>query len=555
MTLGGKLSAGCIIVLVIGMTHVAISQNIRYTNSVGRVLPPDAALPEEQVLRIMSPEPRSLDVSINLYDGEATILPFEPLMTRDPYWQPIPAGAERYTVSGDGKIWTFHLRPGACWSDGRPVTAQDYVYGYQRLLDPEVANPYAFFYYDIKNAKPVSQGAIKDLNQLGIQAEDDLTVVIETERAAPHLPHIVSFSLAYPAPKWAIEKHGKKWTEAGNIVSNSSFKLDEWAYGSHMTFVPDPYYNGPYKPYLEKVIHPFREAGNATVLSYENNEVDVESVDIADLDRIERDPRLRPDLITSPGRTTWYLFFRTKEPPFNDIRVREAFARAVNREAICRVVLRGTAVAAYSMIPPDFIEYGGQELKHYQSYDPVRAKALMREAGFPNGRGFPKFDMWIRSPTPSMKLAGVAIHQMLKDNLGVDVSVRTADRSAYMSMLMDWKMPFGFLRFVADYVDPRNMLDMTWHSQPKGVARHDWQVEAFDRLVGEAGAELDRERRIKLYQEADEILVKDYGAAFIFHPLTLGLRKPWVKGYDSKPDGTVGGLDYTQLYIGNNVAR
>ncbi|MBT5874296.1 MAG: peptide ABC transporter substrate-binding protein [Candidatus Latescibacteria bacterium] len=555
MTVWGKIGVASVAALAVGFTHGVMSQTNQYTNSVGRVLPPDAAPPSQQILRMMSPEPRSLDISINLYDGESTILPFEPLLTRDSNWQPIPAAAERYSVSEDGRIWTFHLRPGARWSDGRPVTAQDFVFGYQRMLDPQVANPYAFFYYDIKNAKEVSQGTIQDLNQLGIRALDDLTVVIETTEATPHLPHIVSFSLAYPAPKWAIEKHGKKWTEVENIVSNSPFRLNEWSYGSHMSFTPDPFYNGPHKPYLEEVVHPFREAGNATVLSYENNEVDVETVDIADLDRIEADPRLKPDLIKSPGRTTWYLFFRTKEAPFNDIRVREAFSRVINREAICRVVLRGSAVPAYSMIPPDFIEYNGQAMKQYQSYDPVRAKALMREAGFPNGRGFPKLEMWIRSPSPSMKLAGVAIQQMLKEHLGIDATVRSADRSAYMSRLMDWDMPFGFLRFVADYVDPRNMLDMTWHSQPKGAARHDWQVESFDLLVEEAASELDKARRVKLYQEADEILVKDYGAAFVFHPLTLGLRKQWIKGYERNSDGTVGALSYTDVYIGNNVAR
>ena len=520
----------------------------QHTNSVGVVLPADAAPPEQQVFRVMSPEPRSLDIQINLYDGESTLLPFETLLIRDELWQPIPAAATGYDVSDDAREWTFHLRPNARWSDGRPVTAHDFVYAFRRMLDPANANPYAFFYYDIKNAKAISLGEIEDTTRLGVRAVDDLTFHVLLERGAPHFPHVVSFGLAYPTPRWAVEKHGRKWTEVDNIVSNSGFRMAEWATGSHMTFVPDPMYNGPHKPLLEQVVHPFRYAAAQTVLAYENDEVDVETVDINDLDRIERHPVLGGELVRSPGRTTWYLFFKVAEPPFNDIRVREAFARALDRDAICRVVLRGAAAPAWSMMPPDFKEYNGEAMRPYQAFDPDRAKALMREAGYPNGRGFPRQEMWIRAPTPSMQMAGVAIQSMLLEHLGVRVSIRTLDRTAYMSKLYNWEMDFGFLRFVADYMDPRNMLDMTWHSQPKGAGRHDWADSEFDALVERAGAELDPERRTRLYRQAEEILVGDYAAAFVFHPLTMQLRKSNLKGYTRYPDGTVGGLMYSRLY-------
>ena len=535
-------------VLVLAASAPAGTSHAQLTNSVGVVLPDDAAPLDRQVFRVMSPEPRSLDIQINLYDGEATLLPFETLLIRDELWQPIPAAATGYDVSDDAREWTFHLRPGARWSDGRPVTAHDFVFAFRRMLDPANANPYAFFYYDIMNAKAISLGEIKDLEKLGVRAIDDLTLQVLLERGAPHFPHVVSFALAYPTPRWAVEKHGRKWTEVGNIVSNSGFRMAEWATGSHMTFVPDPMYNGPHKPLLERVIHPFRYAAAQTVLAYENDEVDVETVDINDLDRIERHPVLGGELVRSPGRTTWYLFFNVSDPPFNDIRVREAFARAMDRDAICRVVLRGAAAPAYSMLPPDFREYNGEAMKPHQAFDPRRAKALMREAGYPNGRGFPRQEMWIRAPTPSMQMAGVAIQSMLLEHLGVKVTIRTLDRTAYMSKLYNWEMDFGFLRFVADYMDPRNMLDMPWHSQPKGAGRHDWANPEFDALVERAGAELDPERRTSLYREAEEILVGDYAAAFVFHPLTMQLRKSNLKGYTRYPDGTVGGLMYSRLY-------
>jgi ABC-type oligopeptide transport system substrate-binding subunit len=430
------------------------------------------------------------------------------------------------------------------------VTAGDFVYAFRRMLDPDVANPYAFFYYDIKNAQGISQGKIKNLDQLGVRAADDLTLVIETERPAPYFPHVASFPLAYPAPRWAIEKHGRRWTEPDKIVSNSGFRMSEWARGSHMTFTPDPMYNGPHKPYLEKVIHPFRDNAAATILAYENNEVDVEAVDLNDLDRIQRHPVLKNELVRAPGRSTWYVFFSVTTPPFSDIRVREAIARAIDREAICRVILKGTATPAYSMIPPDFKEHNGPALKSTQMFNPERAKQLMREAGYPNGRGFPRPEMWLRAPTPSLNMVGVAIQSMLREHLGIEVPIRSADRTTYMNKLYNWEMNFGFLPFVADYVDPRNMLDMTWHSQPRGTGRHDWSRPDFDRLVEQAGAELNPARRTQLYHQAEAVLVKDYAAAFVYHPLNVELRKARLKGYRKNPDGTVGGLVYDELYIG-----
>lgn len=520
-------------------------------NSVGRTLPADAASIERQVVRFMSPEPRSLDSSINDYDTESTIIPFDPLLRRDEHWVPGPGAADSFDSSEDGTIWTFQLRPGAKWSDGRPVTAHDFVYSYRRMVDPAEANPYGGFYYDIKNAQAINRGDITDLSELGIRAEDDLTLTIETEKAAPYLPYIVSFGNAFPVPKWQVEKYDRKWTLLENIVSNSGFKLGEWVNGSHMTFVPDPNYNGPHKPYLEKVIHPFREAATATILPYENNEVDIEIVDITDLDRIEKDPALSRDLVKVAARGSWYMFFKTKQPPFDDIRVREAFTRAINREAICEIILRGTAVPGYSMIPPEFGEYSGDDLKSLQDFEPDTGKRLMREAGFPNGRGFPRQEMWLRAPSPTINLVGQAITSMLKENLGVDVTIRSADRTMYMNDLYNWRMNLGFIVFYADYLDPRNMLDMIWHSQSKGFSRSDWSNGDFDRLVEEAAAELDTGRRGQLYRQAERIMVEDYAGAFLYHPVNLELRKPWIRGYSVNPNGISGAIDYTKIYVSN----
>ncbi len=528
---------------------VLFAENNSSSNSSIKDLPPDAAPKSKQVIRFMSPEPRTLDSAINDYDTEDTIIPFEPLLRRDPSWYPEPAAADRYESSPDGKTWTFYLRKGARWSDGRPVTAHDFVYSFRRMLDPTEANPYGFFYYDFKNAQAINRGDIKDLTQLGVTAKDDYTLIIETEKPAAYLPYIVSYGNALPVPQWQVEKHGRKWTRLENIVSNSGFKVSEWLTGSHMTFVPDPMYNGPHMPFLEKVIHPFRDAAVATILPYENNEVDRELVDVTDMPRIMADPNLAPDLVKVAARGSWYLFFRTRQPPFDDVRVREAFTRAIDRNVICEILLGGTAVPAYSMIPPEFEDFNGPALKSHQSYNPSRAKELIKEAGYPRGRGFPRQELWLRAPTPTIKRVSEAIMAMLKDNLGIDITIRAADRTMYMNNMYNWRMNLGLIVFYADYLDPRNMLDMIWHSQPRGFGRSDWLNTKFDRLVENAAAELDVDKRRALYFEAEDVMVSDYAGGFLFHPVNLELRKRWVKGIPKNPDGTVGAMDYTRAYI------
>ena len=535
---------------IITLPAIVYPQAERIVNSVGKMLPPDAAPLAKQIIRHMSPEPISLDSSIFPYDTRGTILPFEPILTRDEDMIPVAGAAERWETNERANRWKFYMRKDARWSDGRPVTAHDFVYAYRRMVDPASANIYAFFYYDIKNARDINHGKNQDLTSLGIKAIDNLTLMIQTEHPAPYLPHVVSFGDAFPVPKWAVEKHGRKWTDGGNIVTNSGFKIKEWVRGSHMTFVPDPNYNGPNQPYLEQVIHPFRDQAAANILPYETNEVDIENVDLSEVDRIRNDPVLSKELVQMSNPATWYLFFRTQAPPFNDIRVREALSRSINREAIVQAVLRGVATPAYSMLPPGFEDYDGPAYKPIQQFNPKRAAQLMAEAGYPRGRGFPKQELWLRAPDPTTRRVAVAIQSMVKETLGVDLELRSSDDTAYMNALFGWQMNIGFINFGADYLDPRNMLDMTWRSQPKGAGRQDWVNGTFDNLLQQAIQITDAARRTQLYKQAERTLVSDYAAAFVYHPQGLQLRKPWVKGYKKHPDGNVGRhFDYTKIYI------
>lgn len=524
-------------------------------NSVGKPLPPDAAPPAQQVFRYMMVEPLSYDISIALYEAQGAVPLFERLTMLNEDLELVPAAATRWEASKDGRQWTFHLRPGAKWSDGRPVTAHDFAYTFRRFLDPKEASPYAFFYYEIKGARAFNQGRTDDPNTVGVRAVDDLTFVVETEQPCAYLPYIVAFSGSGPVPRWQVEKYGRKWSEPGAFVSNSSYVLTEWQKGRQATLSLNPRYNGPHKGYIEKIIQLFSTGATGTA-PFENNEVDWLQVFVTDLPYIENHPVLKNQLVRYAFPDTWYLFFQTRQPPFDDLRVRQAISHAIDREAICRVALRNTAVPAYSMLPPKFPGSSGEALKPVQAYDPLLAKRLLAEAGYPNGAGFPRVDFWIGKASTAQNIVAQAVQAMLGSNLGITLNIQASEDKVYRDNLYKWNIPMGLGGFNADYPDPNNLLAMVWRSQPRGYGRHDWQNPAFDRLVDEAAFELNHETRMQMYRDAERVLVEDVGGVFLMHPLTVELRKPWLKGLKVNKYGYPFfawiGTVHTQMYIGRH---
>ncbi|MBI4552078.1 MAG: peptide ABC transporter substrate-binding protein [Candidatus Latescibacteria bacterium] len=529
-------------------------------------LPPDAAPPDQQVFRYLAYEPASLDISMTVYQSGASEFLFERLCMLDHNNELIPGAAERWESTPDGKTWTFHLRPGAKWSDGTPVTAHDFEYTYRRLLDPNGGNIYAFFYYDIKGAKAYNQRKNANPGSLGLKALDDLTFVIETEKPCVYLPYITQFPTSSPVPRWQVEKYGARWTEAGKCVSNSAFQLDEWSTGKQMTFGLNPYYNGPNKASLRKIVRIFTGTFGATsasggvgLLPYENNEIDLIAVSSsADLERIKQDPRLSQELWTYDGFATQYIFFRTRTPPFNNLKVRQAIAHAIDRETIAHAILRDIVLPAYTMLPLHFPGYVGDKYKSIQQYDPALAKQLLAEAGYPNGKGFPAMDLWMSDSSPTSPNGQVAqfLQQRFREVLGIHITIRNVLSKTYLQSMYNWEIPMSLGGFGYDFPDPQSMLGLVWHSQPKGYGRHDWVNPAFDALIDKGTGELDREKRFGYYDEAEHILVSDVGGAFLWHGLAFELRKPWVKGLKQDRWGNYpfrgNNTTYCDLYIGND---
>lgn len=527
------------------------SQTGNLTNAVGRMMPTDAAPLKHQVFRYLSFEPSTLDIGLSLYQSSESEFLFERLCMLDYNNDLIPGAADSWSVSDDGLTWTFHLRKEARWSDGRPVTANDFEYSFKRFLHPDNGNVYASFYFDIKGAKAHIQRENLDPSSLGIVAVGDYTLTITTETPCAYLPYILAYPTSSPVPRWQVEKYALKWTEPGKCVSNSSYQLESWDPGQSMSFTLNPYYNGPTKGYLERIVRVFTEGGRSTgdigLLAYENNEIDMAQVYPMDLNRIESHPAMKDELAIYPRHMTTYLFFKTKAPPFNDIRVRKAFSHAIDRDRLTRTVLRRIAIPAYTMMPPGFPGYAGDKHQEIQRFDPVLARQLLAEAGYPEGRGFPNLDLWTvntrRIPTNTVSQA---VQGMINNTLGINFDIRIAESRSYRDAMYNWTLPISIGTFDYDFPDPHSLLGMVWRSKPKGIGRQDWQNPEFDALIDKASQTLDQSARYAMYDEAERILAEDVGGTFLFHSYAVRVRKPWMGGYP------VDRLGYRPFYHNNS---
>jgi ABC-type oligopeptide transport system substrate-binding subunit len=523
----------------------------RLVNRAGKVLPPDAAPLDRQVYRYMAPEPETLDISVALGRAEFSEFLFERLLLFDQNNDLVPGAAERWEVSKDGLTWAFHLRPGSRWSDGRPVTAQDFEYTFKRLLDPAQGNRLAFLYYDITGAEAFNTGKTSDPATVGVHAVDDLTLQIRTDKPSPFLPYVAAFQGSSPVPRWQVEKYGRRWTDPGYCVSNSSYTLMEWRRGDRMIFALNPRYTGPNKGSVERIVELFHTPNASNeMLAYENNEVERAAVAVQDIDRIRRDPVLSRQLYTYPYFATTYMIMQTQKPPFSDVRVRRAFAHAIDRDALCRVVHLGMHRPAYSMLPPGFPGSVGDKYKPAQAYDPGLARRLLAEAGYPDGKGFPRVEMMI-APSPEVQ----AIQDMLKQTLNVQIVLYPMESRAFVERMYQYEVPLTILSWWYDYPDPHNMLSAPWRSRPKGFGRQDWVNDRFNALADQAAHELDAGRRMALYDQAERVLAEDAGGIFLYHRYAFDLRKPWLKGIGQDRMGYFPYLEHNtrvwyDIYIG-----
>jgi ABC-type oligopeptide transport system substrate-binding subunit len=498
-------------------------------------------------------EGKNFDYNKNIYEWNSMGAEcFQALVLPDSDWNFYPGDADSWETSADGLTWTFHLNPNRKWSDGSQVTAHDYEFTFKRLMNPETANNYAWFYYTFKNAKAVNTGELP-VDELGVKALDDLTLTITTEAPVPYLLMIVAFPTSWPVNKAMVEKLGDEWSkDISTVLTNGPYVPTEWNRGKNLISTLNPNYTGPKKPMVEKVVTTFIQQGAPLMPMYQADELyNVGGSQQADYVLAINNNEMRKEIDVYSSYRTFYVWFNSIDPPFDDIRVRQAVSMSIDRKAITEQVTMGMNNATLTMIPPGIpcSSYGDADIQKYGEYNPEKARELMAEAGYPNGEGFPELEMWTKQGEAIPELE--AIQSMLKQNLGITVIAKDMERAVYVESMIGQKLNIALARWAMDYPDPSNFLG--WWTNPDGYIK--WDNDEFDALVTAANSEIDADKRCDMYKQAERMILEDAAAVFIEHPKEFTLWKPWVGGPNVRADGVR--VAYTgwhaDVYIKNNA--
>ncbi len=461
----------------------------------------------------------------NRIDGDI----FEGLVTEDPKDNPIPGQAASWTISPDQKVYTFKLRDGIKWSDGQPVTAQDFVFAFQRLMDPKTAAQYAYLQYTIKNAEKINKGEIKDPTQLGVKAIDDKTLEITLENPTPYFLNALMHYTAYPLPKHVVEAKGDQWVKIENIVTNGPYKPVEWVPGSHVTNVKNDQYYDAKDVKIDKVNFYTLEDQAAALKRYRAGEFDILTSFPADqFDWIQKNLPGQAHVVPFLG--TYYYVLNATKPPFNDKRVRQALSMAVNREVIGPKILGTGELPMYSWVPPGTANYGEPAYVSWKD-EPYKqkveeAKKLLKEAGF--GPDHPLKAQLRYNTNDNHKRIAVAIAAMWKP-LGVDIELYNTETKVHYDEMQRGEVQIGRAGWLADYNDPINFLNLLSTGVEMNYGR--WSNKDYDALIKQGNEEIDLKKRAEVYKKAEQLALDDSAAIPIYYYVSQNIVAPKVQGF------------------------
>lgn len=456
----------------------------------------------------------------------------------------IPELATDWSVSDDGLVWTFNLRKDVKWvhydpdtmmaTDLGTVTAHDVVYGVKRTIDPATASDYAYVDYIIANAEAVNTGESTDLDSVGVKAVDDFTVEFTLTQPAGYFPAIAGMWVNRPQPQDAIEEYAESWTEAGNVVSNGPYMMASWEHDSKMVLVQNPYYYAVDSMDIEVVDCVMVTESSTAFAMYENGELDVAGVPLDDIDRVKADPVLSEELYIAPDLCTYYYGFNVTKEPFDDPLVRKAFSYAFDRQKLIDTVTKGGQKPASTFACPGIFGTPAEDPNFEGiSYDPDMAKALLAEAGYPNGEGLPEITLMFNTSEGHQKIAEFA-QQSFKEALGVDIKLANQEWKVYLQTITEDSPQIWRLGWCADYPDENNWTLEVFHPL-KGANRTKWDPESetakkFMQLTEDAAAEPDPDKRAELYFEAETLLCSEEAIIIpIYYYTVVACTKPYVE--------------------------
>jgi oligopeptide transport system substrate-binding protein len=437
----------------------------------------------------------------------------------------MPNVAKSWEISDGGRKYLFYLRDDVQWSDGMPVTAKDFEYAWKRTLEPNSGSPNAELLYDIKGAKAFHEGKKSNPDLLGIHCPDDFTLIVELEGQTGYFLSLLACTATYPIPKHVIENHGEEWTQPDNFVSNGAFKLKSWKQGKTMILIHNPKYHQLRRGNVQQVKLTFGADKSKVLEMYETNNLDI--LGLGDFlpsqwDRARR--QYAGEYVSAPESATYYVGFNVNQPPFNDARVRRAFAMATDKTILVNEVLGGYLFPATG----GFIPLGvpGHSASIGLPFDPVQARQLLAEAGFAGGHGFPQVDACARERNSPQ---AEALQEQWYQNLGVEIIWKIMPWREYLARQDQNPAQIFQFGWIADYPDPDSFLRTSNVQQ-----RTQWKHETYDELVEKARRVLEQGERLKLYSQADEILIESAAIIPLAYSRSHTLVKPWVRQFPAQ---------------------
>ena len=481
-------------------------------------------------------EPQSLDPHLITGVPEHRIYQslFEGLVTYDiKTADPVPGTAESWTISKDGLTYTFKLRKNAVWSDGTPITAKTVVDSWLRCLNPETAAGYASMVTGIvKGAKDYNTKKAGP-EAVAIKALDDTTFQMTLDAPAPYALEMLAHYAFAIVPVHAIQKFGKDWTKPQNWVSNGPFVLAEWKPQDKVVAKKNPKYWNAAGVKLDQVVYYPIDDNNTAFNMYLKGELDWQQT--VPLDRIA-EVRKRPDFQNVPRLGTYYFLFNHTKPPFNDGRIRKAFSMAIDRKELVEKVTRGGEVPALAYCPP----MAGYQPPAGFKENVEEAKKLLASAGFPGGKGLPKIAILYNTSEAHKKVCEY-LQQKWEQTLGVKVEIVNQEWKTYLDTRRGGKMGgFELARagWIGDYKDPYNFLFM-WLSDNFDFNDGRYYSPAYDALVNKANTMAAGPARMKVFQQAEKILIEeDHAILPIYYYATLNMidRAKWDGWYPNIMD-------------------
>lgn len=481
-----------------------------------------------------SGEPGTLDphISTGILEANITRDLFLGLLTDAENGSAIPGAAESWNVSDDGLVYTFHLRKDNQWSDGTPLTADDFVYSFRRILEPKLAAKYASILYPIKNAKALNTKKLEGMDKLGVKAVDPQTLQITLEAPTPYFLTQLKHHTAYPVPKHVIEKFGKDWVKAKNFVSNGPYLLSEWKAQDYIKLIKNERFYDKKNVQIEEIYYYPTEDRKAALQRFRAGELDMNSDFL-----VEEYPWLKKNMNketrVSPYLGTYYYAINQRLPKFQDKRVREALIISVDRKTIVEKVLASGQTPAYSFVPViagyQIAEFNFKDMPMQERIE--RAKQLLKDAGYTEENPL-QLEISYNTSDNHKKVA-VAVAAMWKE-IGVETKLSNSETAVHFSNLKQGKYQIGRASWIGDYPDAQNFLMLLEY--PSKLNYSGYQNAQFNELMATAAKTVDLKKRAKILHQAEQLMLDDFAILPIYYYISRNLVSTQIKGWKANAE-------------------